>query len=176
MDPEQEFRLTVLRELAALRREVRELRGLLQSAPAMGEAPSPPVPPTAETPRFDLEGLPESLTRRLRPILEGKAPQDARQRARWLLELCENTEDFLRYEGEDYPQAGHFLATLQKTEEEFGLQRISPQEGEEVDPRWHLVLQTIPNADRRDQVARCVRPGYTYEGDILRRAEVVAFL
>jgi hypothetical protein len=176
----------ILDELQSLRREVAELKSLLGPNPSSrvrAQAPVASVPewnsPEA-VPNFSrplgLHDLPVGLAKRLEPILQRPIPQDPRQRAQWLLELCENTEDFLRYEGDDWPAGRSFLADLQERELVYELERITPSEGEPLDARLHLVLQTLPSPEKRDQVARCARPGYIFRGEILRRAEVVAYL
>lgn len=166
---EEDFQKTVLRELAALRQEVAELRQALRL----------PTPPALEPSQHwsDLfKKLPPALQKRLQPLLQDPPPEAPRQRAQWLLEISENVEDYLRYEGDDWPDSGPFLEQLQNYQEECGLQRVVPQEGESVDNRLHLVLQTLPNPEKRDQIARCARPGFAYDGDLLRRAEVVVYL
>lgn len=176
MDFEQEFaafRLTVLRELAGLRQEVRELRLALQPA---GVAPAPASPPAAQNWRDLFAGLPTSLEKRLEPLLAQDPPTEPRGRAEWLLEISENVEDFLRYEGDDWSDSASFLERLQQLEQKCGLQRLIPQEGDTVDNQLHLILQSVPNPERRDQVARCARPGFVYDGEMLRRAEVVVYL
>lgn len=194
----------ILSELRALRQEVRELRALLGSqAPA--EAPDPPAydipggarrlppaPPAYDDPggarrlppdppadggSWLLEGIPEGLRKRVQPLMDSPPPlQESGPRARWLLEFSENVEDFVRYEGEDWPGAEAYLDKLQQLQTAWGLQRLTPREGDEVDPRYHLVLQSLPNAEKRDQVARCARAGFVLDGEILRRAEVVVYL
>ncbi len=172
MDFEQEFaafRLTVLRELAGLRQEVRDLRLALQPA----QSP-PPVP--AQHWRDMFSGLPSSLEKRLEPLLAQEPPAEPRQRAQWLLEISENIEDFLRYEGDEWSDSAPFLERLQELEQKCGLERLIPQEGDTIDNQLHLILQSVPNPERRDQVARCARPGFVYAGEMLRRAEVVVYL
>ncbi|MBX3168556.1 MAG: nucleotide exchange factor GrpE [Candidatus Eremiobacteraeota bacterium] len=173
MEFEQEFtafRLTVLRELAGLRQEVRELRLALQGQ-------TPPAEPRSEAPWRDVfRGLPASLEKRLEPLLAQNPPDQPKLRAQWLLEISENVEDFLRYEGDDWSESAPFLERLRELEERCGLERLTPQEGDAVDHQLHLILQSVPNPERRDQVARCARPGFIYAGEMLRRAEVVVFL
>lgn len=165
------FRLTVLRELAGLRQEIRDLRLALQVAPpAMGETQG--VAPWREV----FRGLPASLEKRLEPLLSQEPPAQPRQRAQWLLEISENVEDFLRYEGDEWSESAPFLERLLELEEKCGLQRLTPQEGDTVDNQFHLILQSVPNPEKRDQIARCARPGFVYEGEMLRRAEVVVYL
>lgn len=174
---EQDFQLTVLRELAGLRKELRELREALTGVRAPAAATVELPPPPAEPDWSDLfTHLPASLHKRLQPLLQTPPPESGRQRAQWLLEISENVEDYLRYEGDEWRESGPFLEQLQRFQEYCGLQRLLPQEGEAVDSRLHLVLQTLPNADRRDQIARCARPGFVHDGDLLRRAEVVVYL
>ena len=175
MDFEQEFsafRLTVLRELAGLRQEVRELRQALQGQPAVAPAPVQGAPSWREV----FRGLPASLEKRLEGLLAQEPPAEAKQRAQWLLEISENVEDYLRYEGDEWTDSAPFLERLVELEQKCGLERLIPQEGDTVDHEVHLILQSVPNADRRDQVARCARPGFVYEGEMLRRAEVVVYL
>ncbi|MBS2036146.1 nucleotide exchange factor GrpE [bacterium] len=176
MEFEQEFanfRLTVLRELAGLRQEVRELRQALQATPP----PAAPPPPAAGPAWRNLfSKLPASLEKRLNPLMTQDPPQDPKQRAQWLLEISENVEDFLRYEGDEWSDSAPFLDGLRELEQSCGLERLIPQEGDAVDNSLHLILQSIPNADKRDQIARCARPGFIYEGEMLRRAEVVVYL
>jgi len=172
MDFEQEFaafRLTVLRELAGLRQEVRDLRLALQGTPAPAAAPT-------QHWRDMFRGLPSSLEKRLEPLLAQEPPAEPRQRAQWLLEISENIEDFLRYEGDEWSDSAPFLERLQELEQKCGLERLVPQEGDTIDNQLHLILQSVPNPERRDQVARCARPGFVYEGEMLRRAEVVVYL
>ena len=172
MDFEQEFatfRLTVLRELAGLRQEVRELRQFLQPQNA------PPPPPSSNW-REMFRGLPSSLEKRLEPLLAQDPPSDPRQRAQWLLEISENIEDFLRYEGDEWTDSAPFMERLVELEQKCGLERLTPQEGDTVDNQLHLILQSVPNPERRDQVARCARPGFVYDGEMLRRADVVVYL
>jgi len=162
-----DFEATVLRELAALREEVRQLRQALEGKPPALEA----------EPDGDLfSHLPPSLHKRLEPLLQTAEPQAPRQRAQWLLEISENVDDYMRYEGDEWPDSAPFLERLQGYQEQCGLQRLIPQEGESVDGRLHLILQTLPNPERRDQIARCARPGFIHDGDLLRRAEVVVYL
>jgi hypothetical protein len=170
------FRLTVLRELAGLRQEVRELRQALQVGEAARPAPPPPQTVPSASWRNIFRGLPSSLEKRLEPLLAQDPPSEPRHRAQWLLEISENVEDFLRYEGDEWRESAPFLDGLRELEEDCGLERLIPQEGDAVDNRLHLILQSIPNAEKRDQVARCARPGFVYEGEMLRRAEVVVYL
>lgn len=181
----------ILSELRALRQEIRELRALL-SAHAPAEEPNPayhgdpggawrlpPDPPAYQDPggSWLLDGIPEGLRKRVQPLMDSPPPlEESGPRARWLLEFSENVEDFVRYEGEDWPGAEAYLDKLQQLQTAWGLQRLTPREGDEVDPRYHLVLQSLPNAERRDQVARCARAGFVLNGEILRRAEVVVYL
>jgi len=201
---DQDFQAAVLHELASLRQELREVRALLQQQgqtnsassclpghtpeSTLPERPSPDPPsyrPSSEPPaaiqnhpqRVNLfQSLPSSLQKRLNPLLQQPPPEDHRERAHWLLEISENVDDFMRYEGDDWGDAASFLQQLQDFQDQCGLQRLVPQEGEPVDNRYHLVLQTLPNPERRDQIARCARPGFIYEGELLRRAEVVVYL
>lgn len=178
MEFEQEFasfRLTVLRELAGLRQEVRELRMALQGQSLPSPAPERPAAPTASW-RDIFRNLPASLEKRLDSLIAQEPPLDPKQRAEWLLEISENVEDFLRYEGDEWTNSGPFLDGLRDLEQHCGLERLIPQEGDAVDNGQHLILQSIPNAEKRDQVARCARPGFLYEGQMLRRAEVVVYL
>lgn len=180
MEFEQEFanfRLTVLRELAGLRQEVRELRLALQQGDvaAPPPAPSPAAAPAASW-RDIFRSLPISLEKRLDPLISQDPPSESKDRAQWLLEISENVEDFLRYEGDEWRESAPFLERLRELEERCGLERLIPQEGDAVDNRLHLILQSIPNAEKRDQVARCARPGFVYQGEMLRRAEVVVYL
>lgn len=176
MDFEQEFsafRLTVLRELAGLRQEVRELRLALQGTPAAPpQAAVPPAPPWREV----FRGLPSSLEKRLEPLLAQEPPVEPKRRAEWLLEISENVEDYLRYEGDEWGESAPFLDRLVELEQRCGLERLTPQEGDTVDSQLHLILQSVPNAEKRDLVARCARPGFVYDGEMLRRAEVVVYL
>lgn len=177
MEFEQEFaafRLTVLRELAGLRQEVRELRLTLQGQAATGQEPVDP--PGAAPWREVFRGLPASLEKRLEPLLAQEPPVQPKQRAEWLLEISENVEDFLRYEGDEWSESAPFLERLLELEGKCGLERLTPQEGDTIDNQLHLILQSVPNPDRRDQVARCARPGFVYAGQMLRRAEVVVYL
>lgn len=190
----QQFRQEMLRELRALREELSELRHELsavafmesarESTPAVDAAveaatadgavgPSRVPPPNPEA---LLQRAPAGLVKRLQPLLGCMPSEDGRPRVLWLLEVSENVEDFVRYEGDDWPQAGEFLRALDQVQQAWGLERINPDEGENVDPSLHLVLQSIPGAEKRDQIARCARPGYSYAGEILRRAEVVVYL
>ncbi len=173
MEFEQEFtafRLTVLQELSGLRQEVRELRLALQGQP------TPVAPPSTAPWREVFRGLPASLEKRLEPLLASDPPADPRLRARWLLEISENVEDFLRYEGDEWHESAPFLERLLELEAKCGLERLTPQEGDTIDNQLHLILQSVPNSDRRDQIARCARPGFVYAGEMLRRAEVVVYL
>lgn len=178
MEFEQEFavfRLTVLRELAGLRQEVRELRLALQVEPRPVEAQPAATQPAAPW-RDVFRGLPPSLEKRLEPLLAPDPPADPKLRAQWLLEISENVEDFLRYEGDEWNESAPFLERLLELEEKCGLERLTPQEGDTVDHQLHLILQSVPNSERRDQIARCARPGFVYAGEMLRRAEVVVYL
>ena len=175
MDFEQEFaafRLTVLRELAGLRQEVRELRQLLQPQ----NSPPSPSPSPSSGWREMFRGLPSSLEKRLEPLLAQDPPDEPKQRAQWLLEISENIEDFLRYEGDEWADSAPFLERLLELEQKCGLERLTPQEGDTIDNQLHLILQSVPNPEKRDQVARCARPGFVYAGEMLRRAEVVVYL
>jgi len=172
----EEFSKTVLSELQELRREVAELKSLLRPTPT---TPTPVVqaPQNVSVSLPDwLRQVPPDLEKRLQPLLNQSVPEEPRQRAQWILEISENVEDFLRYQSEDWPDSAPYLERLSEVQERCGLQRLTPQEGDLLDNRLHLVLQSMPNANRRDQVARCARPGFTYEGEILRRAEVVVYL
>ncbi len=174
----------ILSELRALRHEVQELRAMLKARtqdPAYHNDPEglPPDPPAYQDPggSWLLDGIPEGLRKRVQPLMDSPPPlEESGPRARWLLEFSENVEDFVRYEGEDWPGAEAYLDKLQQLQTAWGLQRLTPREGDEVDPRYHLVLQSLPNAERRDQVARCARAGFVLNGEILRRAEVVVYL
>lgn len=174
-----QLRVEVLQELAMLRQEVRNLRSeLAQSANA---APSSaeffPVAAAGPVTVQDLLHTgPPALSKRLQPLLATSPPSEGRARALWLLEVSENVEDFMRYEGDDWAGGARFLQDLQQWQQVWGLERVTPQEGDAVDDGVHLVLQSIPGPERRDQVARCARPGYAYAGEILRRAEVVVYL
>ncbi|MBT9588161.1 nucleotide exchange factor GrpE [bacterium] len=174
---QEDFQQTVLRELSALRQEVRQLREALTGVPAAHPTLSPP-PALQPTPAWSdlFTKLPASLQKRLQPLLQESPPEAPRQRAQWLLEISENVEDYMRYEGDEWSGAGPFLEQLQDLQERCGLERVVPQEGESVDSRLHLELQTLPNPERLDQIARCARPGFMHEGDLLRRAEVVVYL
>jgi len=167
------FRLTVLQELASLRQEVRELRLALLPAATAASATSPAP---ASNWREMFSPLPPTLAKRLEPLLAQDPPTDPRERIQWLLEVSENVEDYLRYEGDEWTDSAPFLERLRELEERCGLERLIPQEGDAVDNRLHLILQSVPNPERRDQVARCARPGFVYAGEMLRRAEVVVYL
>ena len=168
-----DFEQTVLQELASLRQEVRELRmALLPATPAV----SAPSPAPASNWRDMFSCLPPTLSKRLEPLLAQDPPSDPKERIQWLLELSENVEDYLRYEGDEWADSAPFLERLRDLEERCGLERLIPQEGDAVDNRLHLILQSVPNPERRDQVARCARPGFVYDGEMLRRAEVVVYL
>ena len=163
-----EFEQTVLQELASLRQEVRELR--------MALLPTVASPAPASDWRDMFSSVPPTLSKRLEPLLAQDPPTDQKERIQWLLEVSENVEDYLRYEGDDWTDSAHFLGRLRELEERCGLERLIPQEGDAVDNRLHLILQSVPNPERRDQVARCARPGFVYDGEMLRRAEVVVYL
>ena len=170
----RQFREEVLAELREIREELRQLR-------AGSAAPSPHQPDhvaalSAPDPLELLQQAPAGLRKRLQPLIGAVPDHDDRARVLWLLEVSENVEDFVRYEGDDWPECAEFLQALQQVQRAWGLQRISPQEGEPVDPSLHLVLQSLPGPERRDQVARCARAGYAHQGEILRRAEVVVYL
>lgn len=152
-------------EVEALRNELRSLRG--------GAA----VRSGGGAPALSWDAMPADLQKRLQPLRNGlTAAGDGKSRALWLLEVSENVEDYLRYGAEDWPGADTFAEQLVRLGGDWGLQRIIPQEGDPVDHSQHLVLQTVPGADRRDLVARCARPGYSFGGELLRRAEVVVYL
>lgn len=176
-----DFEEKVLSELRQLRQEVAELRACLTQQPlSPPEKPTPLAgsPSIAASPTFPawLREVPPDLARRLQPLFQQTVPMDPKERARWLLELSENVEDFLRYQGDEWPASGPYLEQLARLQEHCGLQRLTPEEGDPLDDRFHLILQSLPNSARRDQVARCARPGFTYDGEILRRAEVVVYL
>lgn len=166
------FRSEVLDELRALRAELAQLREN-PSAPVA----APPVAPGAPA-DFSLwwERVPEDLRKRLQPMLAAPPEGDGKPRALWLLELSENIEDYLRYQGDEWPQAEEFLAAFQDYLAQHGLARVHPRAGDSFDSRVHLLLQSLPDPGKRDQIARCARPGYAYGGEILRRAEVVVYL
>jgi hypothetical protein len=170
-----QLRVEVLQELAMLRQEVRNLRAELAQSTATPSSATLPAVASTTLPEL-LQSGPAALTKRLQPLLATSPPSEGRTRALWLLEVSENVEDFVRYEGDDWAGSQRFLEDLQQWQQVWGLERVSPQEGDPVDSSVHLVLQSIPGPERRDQVARCARAGYAYGGEILRRAEVVVYL
>lgn len=178
----RELRQVMLQELRSLRHDIDQLKaalGVSTSAAPLARV----APPRAEeqfgyspTPLSSLPSMPEDLQKRLQPWLNRSMPDSADERARWLLELSENVEDYLRYDGDEWRESSQFMEQLQQLQDACGLERVVPSEGEPLDPNLHLVLQSLPNPERRDRVARCARPGFRFRGELLRRAEVVVYL
>ena len=62
--------------------------------------------------------------------------------------------------------------TLEKTMSELGLSRIETTEGTEFNPDFHDAVSMIDSEGEKEVVAEELRPGYTYNNEVLRPAMV----
>lgn len=70
-----------------------------------------------------------------------------------------------------YAELKPLAKSLEKSLKEMGLTKISSEVGEEFDPDYHEAVMAF--GDGEDQViSEVLRPGYLYEGEVLRPAMV----
>ena len=70
-----------------------------------------------------------------------------------------------------YPELEPLEKTLEKTLKELGLAKISSEPDTEFNPDLHDAVMTEGDGETQ-MVAETLRPGYYYEGDVLRPAMV----
>ena len=70
-----------------------------------------------------------------------------------------------------YEELKPLSGSLDKTLTEFGLERISSEEGVEFNPDIHDAVM-VEGDGEKELVSQTMRPGYYYEGEILRPAMV----
>lgn len=72
-----------------------------------------------------------------------------------------------------YPeQLSPLRKNLDKTLSSLGLQRIDSQPGTEFNPDFHEAISVEDNDGDTEVIAETLRPGYTYDGAVLRAAMV----
>jgi len=57
---------------------------------------------------------------------------------------------------------------------EMGVAPLDTSPGQEVDPRYHRVVEVLPGTGDTDVVVQVLKPGYIMDGEVLREAEIVA--
>ncbi len=62
--------------------------------------------------------------------------------------------------------------TLEKTMSDLGLSRIETSEGTEFNPDFHDAISMEESDGEREVIAEELRPGYLYNGEVLRTAMV----
>ncbi len=70
-----------------------------------------------------------------------------------------------------YEELGPLLKSLEKTLKDLGLAKISSEEGTEFNPDLHDAIMVEGNGEK-EVIAETLRPGYYYEGEVLRPAMV----
>jgi len=64
------------------------------------------------------------------------------------------------------------LKTLEKTMSELNLQKIETAEGTEFNPDFHDAISVEESDGEKEVIAEELRPGYLYNGEVLRPAMV----
>lgn len=91
-----------------------------------------------------------------------------------LLDVRDNLQRALDQD-EDVDIRDGVESTLQQFDQQLereNVQRIEPNDGEEVDPQRHEVLATVESEQPTDAIAECYRPGYEMSGKVIRPAQV----
>ena len=70
-----------------------------------------------------------------------------------------------------YPELGPLEKSFEKTLKTLGLSKIETKEGTEFDPNLHEAIMTEGEGDK-EIISETLRPGYLYEGEVLRAAMV----
>ena len=70
-----------------------------------------------------------------------------------------------------YEELGPLLKSLEKTLKDLGLAKISSEEGTEFNPDLHDAIM-VEGDGEKEVIAETLRPGYYYEGEVLRPAMV----
>lgn len=70
-----------------------------------------------------------------------------------------------------YEELGPLLKSLEKTLKDLGLTKISSEEGTEFNPDLHDAIM-VEGEGEKEVIAETLRPGYYYEGEVLRPAMV----
>ncbi len=70
-----------------------------------------------------------------------------------------------------YEELGPLLKSLEKTLKDLELAKISSEEGAEFNPDLHDAIM-VEGEGEKEVIAETLRPGYYYEGEVLRPAMV----
>lgn len=125
----------------------------------------------ADEPDF-LDGCPESLKRELEPTLQAMSGADDKTRAHLVLEVLDLCEEARKHSDPNLPFFRDLPVRLQGLVEAAGLEPVVPQPGDAYRSSEHMVLRTVRGDGARDTVERCLRKGYRFRGQLLRKAEV----
>ena len=155
-------------EIADLRSQLEQLRG---TAPAQKKEPGVVA---------DLEReAPPDLISMLRPTLRALQAdweqRPSKQLALLGVELVELCEEVRRSADLSHPFFDNLESRLQQVTSELGLEAIWPNPGEAYRAADHLILQTL-RGGARDSVERCLKRGFRFQGQLLKKAEVSVFL
>ena len=71
----------------------------------------------------------------------------------------------------NYEELGPLKKSLEKTLKELGLSRVASEEGVEFNPDIHDAAM-VEGEGEKEVIAETLRPGYYYEGEVLRPAMV----
>jgi len=95
-----------------------------------------------------------------------------------------NLAERLKHEANDCPSIVLFLRDLQIAADiaedklaYLGIERLTPAEGDDLDPRKHLVCHPV-DTDKKElhgKVSQLLSPGLIYRGKVLRQARVSVF-
>jgi hypothetical protein len=166
-------------QLDELRGEVAALRARVEILEGGATCEPPPIVPEEQ----GVEALAEAFWRSAPPPLskELAATMEALQEALLgpqkglaqlvveIVELCEES----RHDGDlshaFYDTMEERLAQLT---EAVGLEPILPAPGTPYSPQEQLVLRSVRGNGRRDTVERCLKRGFRFQGQLLKKEEV----
>ena len=159
-------------EIAELRRQVAQLGG---------------CPPAPSATGGNSSGLFESLEKEapaellsvLRPTLKNLKQGlqlTEKHRAQLVIELVELCEESRRSADLSHPFYDNLEDRLQQLTSGVGLEAIQPGPGDAYRAAEHLILRTVRGEGSRDTVERCLKRGFRFQGQLLKKAEVSVFL
>ena len=152
--------------------EIAELRAQLV-APAAPQASGQLAELVAELQGSAPAELQQELSSTLTALRESGNPREQAQLVVELVELCEEsrrTGDFSHAFYEDLE------GRLERLTSSLQLEVIRPSAGQAYKQQEHMILRSVRGGGPRDTIERCLKRGFRWQGQLLKKAEVSVYL
>lgn len=126
----------------------------------------------------DLErAAPDDLKRELANTLSAlRAASHPREQAQLVVELVELCEESRRTGDLSHGFYDDLDDRLERLTGGVGLEAIRPAAGQPYKAGEHMILRSVRGGGPRDTVERCLKRGFRWQGQLLKKAEVSVYL